>query len=116
MEGCRIFGYILCFLLYWISGIHSQEYVVPVYVRADKYGTDHFKIPTPKYGPQKSSFHLEQLIKLENELLGLSGLILETEAKLHARKKLQKVEDDKRADKLKDGAEKHEHNYTRENR
>lgn len=83
----------------------AQEYLVPVYVKADEYGTAHFKLPEPKTGPPKSSFHIEQLIKLESELLGLGEIILETEKKLHAKKKVS-AKDSK--------VVKHSHNYTRE--
>jgi hypothetical protein len=97
-----------------------QEYLVPVYVRADQYGTDHFKLPQPKTGPAKSSFHLEQLLKLESELLGLSEIILETEKKLHAKNKLKEAKEAQEVtsqEKNKKIIHKnvHTHNYTREN-
>lgn len=112
-TASTLFGLTLCIII--ISLVSCQEYVVPVYVRADQFGTDHFKLPEPKTGPTKSRFHMEQLIKLESELIGLGEIILETEAKLHAKQKTHEKEEKAKGDGLqKDKVKAHTHNYTRE--
>ena len=75
-----------------IFGTKAQEYIVPQYVRADEFGTAYFRAAQPKIGPTKSKFHIENLIKLENELIGLGEIILETEAKLHEKEQNARIE------------------------
>ena len=75
-----------------LGNIKAQEFIVPEYVRADEYGTAHFRSEPPKIGPTKSKFHIENLIKLENELIGLGEIILETETKLHEKERRERAE------------------------
>ena len=70
--------------------IVAQDYIQPEYVRADQFGTAYFRADEPRIGPTKSRFHIENLVKLENELVGLGEIIIETEKKLHLKEKLAK--------------------------
>ena len=112
----------LLFVSTLIGLAQCQDFIVPEYVRADEFGTAYFRAPAPKIGPTKSKFHIENLIKLESELIGLGELILETEEKMHQKALLQKEDRLKKAKEGKDGKkdyylihDDHEpHNYTKE--
>ena len=85
-------SYFVSFLALFVCGpISAQEYIQPEYVRADQFGTSYFRAEEPRIGPTKSRFHIENLVKLENELIGLGEIIIETEKKLHL--KLEKKRD-----------------------